>query len=314
MKRRGFTLIELLVVVAIIALLIAILLPSLGKAKELSNRSVCAANVRGIGQSMSVYAADNLEAYPIVAPTGATGQQASIYTAAGFSGGGANTNLDSAVGSMYAAPGTSGTIKANVMQNMWLLVMLGQVAPKQFVCKSDLASTQVGTLMIGNVYQVNFNMGGNNGDRCNSYGFDYPWTGTGTQPIGGWWRNSTDAGLPIMADMGPVDGTGTGTQIAHIGNGTNKASNSFNHQGDGQNVGFGDAHAEFTRVAGCGQNMDNIYSGSITPGTAGPTGQNPGTGEQSSSAPSMVATGGQGGAWDVFMVPISNANNSYNRQ
>src|SRR5205814_3743853 len=69
MKRRGFTLIELLVVVAIIALLIAILLPSLGKAKELSNRSVCAANVRGIMQSMVVYSADNNESYPFLAAT-----------------------------------------------------------------------------------------------------------------------------------------------------------------------------------------------------------------------------------------------------
>ena len=62
MKRRGFTLIELLVVVAIIALLIAILLPSLGKARELSNRSVCAANLKGIVQSMNVYGNDSQDA------------------------------------------------------------------------------------------------------------------------------------------------------------------------------------------------------------------------------------------------------------
>ena len=67
MKRRGFTLIELLVVVAIIALLIAILLPSLGKARELSNRSYCAANIRGVMQSCSVYSSENSDLFPAVA-------------------------------------------------------------------------------------------------------------------------------------------------------------------------------------------------------------------------------------------------------
>ena len=58
---KGFTLIELLVVVSIIALLISILLPSLGKAKEMANRAHCAANLRGIAIANNVYAQDNAD-------------------------------------------------------------------------------------------------------------------------------------------------------------------------------------------------------------------------------------------------------------
>src|ERR1041384_2751117 len=70
----GFTLIELLVVVGIIALLISILLPSLGKAKELANRVYCAANLRGMVQSLNIYGQENNDVFPMV------NQPASPYT------------------------------------------------------------------------------------------------------------------------------------------------------------------------------------------------------------------------------------------
>lgn len=52
---RGFTLIELLVVVAIIALLLAILLPSLERAREQGRIAVCLSNLKGIGSAASQY-------------------------------------------------------------------------------------------------------------------------------------------------------------------------------------------------------------------------------------------------------------------
>ena len=66
-RRRGFTLIELLVAIAVIALLISILLPSLAGAKEQAKRAYCLSNLSNIGKAFATYSSqdDKEHSFPV---------------------------------------------------------------------------------------------------------------------------------------------------------------------------------------------------------------------------------------------------------
>src|SRR3954452_13610263 len=69
-RRPAFTLVELLVVIGIIALLIAILMPSLSRARQQSQRIQCMSNMRQIGTATMQYTTENKGWFPRAAGGG----------------------------------------------------------------------------------------------------------------------------------------------------------------------------------------------------------------------------------------------------
>ena len=333
-KKRGFTLIELLVVISIIALLIAILLPSLARAKELANRAVCSANIRGIIQSCYIYAQSNNSQFPVTPGIG-TGLLSGTSGGPGVAGGG-GTVVQGTAGTVTqtwyeTSAGASAPTVCDPLSCLWLLVLQGQDTPKSFICPSDPLATTPSLEYSSNGasvawYQPNFGILTDSAKptpsttgQGESYSIAFPWqtpaTGASSPAgVGGWWTDNSGSDVPVVSDMAPLSGTGaTGSTLQRlttepvVGNTYgNYIYNSGNHNGDGQNVGFGDDHVSWEVNPYVGQSGDNIFTyqnnTSDPPGTTGDSSSsNSSTGQ--AAVATKVETNFNTPPYDICMVP-----------
>lgn len=275
MKRRtGFTLIELLVVVAIIGLLIGILLPSLNRAREAANRTVCSANLRGIHQSMSIYSNGNKNRFPKYGTGGAS------ESAWGFEDPSSSRATDLGDPDSGSSMDIS-TLEDNMTAALWLMVRDGTSQAGSFVCPSDREAvddpiTEVDTGANqynedGEQYRVRdtFDFGLPKSLSYSSINMYDAENGTNwDNRIEPEWvlmsdDNNADPATHELADDGNTDSNLHGYAHDDDPSRDNLArnENSQNHNnGAGQNFLFGDGHVEFANDPFVGPEDNNAMA------------------------------------------------------
>ena len=299
-NKRAFTLIELLVVVAIIALLVSILMPALGRARELAKRVQCASNLSGLGKSFALYVNDFEESYPRPWAVDDTTNGCGFGYIADADPRTAYRPIEGTA-SRYTRKGelweidTSTTPRGNRWETvastaggcMFLLVRYEDAVPKQFVCPStdqvdlDMEKAKEDAADPCNLDGPDDLIDFKSGEQV-SYSYHDPWYGLLNAGSPGSMASMADRspafdnaycafndGRTITTD-GPVTLENVGgapawdstrdTVAATEDQGGASHGNSNNHNTECQNVLFVGYDVQRPQTPACGVGDDNIYT------------------------------------------------------
>ena len=139
-RRSGFTLTELLVVIAIIALLIAILLPSLGAARDAGRRTLCMSNMHQLSLAHNAYSVDYKGHIAIFNGNRPNPWPADAVDCAAQARDILNTRLNRPVSDQIPTLVQSDTVPHHWFSNLMLIEQMGDQLPTEaVVCPSDRA-------------------------------------------------------------------------------------------------------------------------------------------------------------------------------
>ncbi|MDB5329468.1 MAG: putative major pilin subunit [Phycisphaerales bacterium] len=263
--RRGVSLTDLCIVLVVLVLLFGAMVPALlSTAGEMSNRVKCAGNLRQIGLVMIMYA--NAERNGGFPRTYFDRDSSSLLS---------DTTGYNVKDSFSKGEGPSPVGNNNVTASFFLALKTMDITPDVFICPSTpgqpgFTPGQPGTgnnavQNASNWATIPLNM---------TYSVNVMFPSQAAVQTGWKWNNTLNYEFAIAADIN------SGAQgLATISPGATReqfrAVNSPNHNGDGENVLFGDGHVEFTSTPFCGMTRpgttfkDNVYTSGSSVQTIG---------------------------------------------